>query len=283
MSAEHITDGSEARDAGWYNRQYDPRRPDQPMPQIIAEWQARADAWAVEPELLQYGSGERETIDLYRPENPRGLLIFYHGGYWRSCSKTEHGWIAKAFVEAGYSVAVANYPLCPDARFEEIVAAARNAFVHLHGATLPAERHNIIVAGHSAGGYLAALHRATDWVQHGLPSRPLAAAVALSGLFDLRPLQHTVMNEWLRFTPSTADQFSLDDKPSRSDVRLLALVGGDESDEFHRQSQMMASAWPLTHYEALPGRHHFDVLDELATGGIAYEHILALFRGDVDD
>ena len=273
MSGDNLGRGPD-----WYNAQYDPRSPDRPMPGIIGDWQARTAAWAVQPELVRYGDGERECADIYRAEAPQGLLIFYHGGYWRSCSKDEHGWIAQPFVEAGYSVAMMNYPQCPAASFDDIVDAVRKAFTEIYANVASEdERQRIVVAGHSAGGYLAALHRATDWTSCGLPESPLGGIVTISGLFDLRPLTHTVMNDWLLLDEAMASRLSLNDKPASFDVPTRHFVGEQESDEFHRQSREQAAFWSDSTYQSVPDRQHFDVLDELAAGRPIADEILARF------
>lgn len=248
------------------------------MPVIIRDWQARTAAWAAQPETVRYGEGERECADIYRAEAPRSLLVFYHGGYWRSCSEDEHGWIAQPFVEAGYSVAMMNCPLCPVASLDDIVDAVRRAFAELYANVASEdERRRIIVAGHSAGGYLAALHRATDWTQYGLPESPLAGIVTISGLFDLQPLAHILMNEWLRLDQTIASRLSLNDKPATFEVPTRHFVGELESGEFHRQSQEQAAFWSHSAYQSMPGRRHFDVLDDLAAGRPIADHILAQF------
>ena len=56
--------------------------------------------------------------------------------------------------------------------------------------------------------------------------------------------------------------------------RLVALVGADESEEFLRQSELIAGRW-AAQCERVPGRHHMDVLHELAAPG-SRTHALAL-------
>ena len=50
----------------------------------------------------------------------------------------------------------------------------------------------IVVAGHSAGGHLAAMMLACDWpaVAPDLPADLVKAALSVSGLFELEPLRH---------------------------------------------------------------------------------------------
>jgi arylformamidase len=54
----------------------------------------------------------------------------------------------------------------------------------------------------------------------------------------------------------------------RVNIPTVVAVGGDESAEFLRQSQdyvtAMRDAGLRSEYLAIPGRHHFDILDDLA-------------------
>jgi arylformamidase len=58
--------------------------------------------------------------------------------------------------------------------------------------------------------------------------------------------------------------------PAPAAGRLVAVVGGDESQEFRRQNTLIARAWGprvVTACEAVPGRHHMNVLNDLAYTG----------------
>jgi len=48
-------------------------------------------------------------------------MMFIHGGYWRSLDKKDFSFLAPAWVDAGVSLAVVNYDLCPKVTMEEIV------------------------------------------------------------------------------------------------------------------------------------------------------------------
>ena len=130
---------------------------------------------------IRYGEHPREVMDLFRAPDPRGTVVFIHGGYWRAFSKDDFSWVADGFLPQGLSVAILNYPLCPDVTLDRIVQATRAAFVHLWTEVLgEAERRRVVVTGHSAGGYLSALHLATAWDGFGLSPDPLAGRCARS-------------------------------------------------------------------------------------------------------
>jgi arylformamidase len=88
-------------------------------------------------------------------------------------------------------VALPGYDLCPEVRVGEIVAQIREAC-----RALATESPRLVVAGHSAGGHLAACMLATDWTKLDatLPHDFVQAAYAISGLFELKPLVSTSIN-----------------------------------------------------------------------------------------
>lgn len=259
-------------DPDWCEREYNPRLLVADAPAIYGPWAERAAETRSRhpPVEIRYGDHPREVLDLFRARSPRGAVIFIHGGYWRAFSKAESSWVADGFLQQGLSVVVPSYPLCPDVDLARIVSAIRTAFVHLHAAVLTEwEKAALVVTGHSAGGYLTALHLATDWTAHGLPADPLRGAVSISGVFRLAPLIRTSMNEALRLDEAAAARLSLHESPVRSRAALALVVGEAESAEFHRQSSQMAEHWRALDPERveLAGCNHFDVIDGLASPG----------------
>lgn len=60
---------------------------------------------------LSYGEGYRNTYDLYLPANekPKALMLFIHGGSWRSGKKEDMAWAAERYAREGYITASINY------------------------------------------------------------------------------------------------------------------------------------------------------------------------------
>lgn len=257
-------------DADWCEREYNPRLLVPDALSIYGRWAPRAEATRRRhPPIadIRYGEHPREVMDLFRAPDARGTIMFIHGGYWRAFSKDDFSWVADGFLEQGLSVALLNYPLCPDVTLSRIVEAARRAFAHLYREVLSEdERRRIVVTGHSAGGYLSALYLATAWEDYGLPADPLAGVVPISGVFSLAPLIQTSMNDGIRLDLAAAGELSLYGKPWRSRAPVALFVGGDESAEFHRQSADLASGWAELgpRLVDVAGRNHFDVIDGLA-------------------
>ncbi len=63
---------------------------------------------------IAYGDGAGETLDVF-PAAQAGapVLVFVHGGYWRSRDKSDFSFIAPSFNAAGAMVVLPNYALCP--------------------------------------------------------------------------------------------------------------------------------------------------------------------------
>ena len=257
----------------WHELQYNPRTTVANASEIIPAWKIRAERTQARLSFdadISYGPHPREVLDFYRAPNAKGTLIYIHGGYWRMLSKVETSWVADGFVEHDASVALINYPLCPEVTLGDIRNSIIRSFVHLYENTLnEEERKNIVVAGHSAGGYLAALHLATDWTKFGLPENPIAGVIAISGIYDVAPLMQTSMNADIRISQDTAPHLNLMTADIHSRAPIVFVVGGNEPQEFHRQAADQAKAWVEVKPRILSvaATNHFTVVDALATPG----------------
>jgi hypothetical protein len=96
----------------------------------------------------------------------------------------------------------------------------------------------------------------------------VARVVSVSGVHDLRPLLRTAMNAVLRLDAAEAAAESPALLTPREGLRLTAWVGGAELPEFRRQTALIANVWTGLGADAeaveANGRHHFDVIDDLA-------------------
>ncbi|MCE9657131.1 MAG: alpha/beta hydrolase [Burkholderiales bacterium] len=270
----------------WFDAQYNNRARIPEHLAILREWAERsAAARAALPGTLDiaYGSEPGERLDVFTTARPRApVLVYIHGGYWRALDKRDASFIAAPFVAAGALVVVTNYALCPAVSIATIVRQqqAALAWVWRHAAEHGGDPARIVVAGHSAGGQLAATMLATDWraIEPGLPADLVRGALSLSGVFELEPLRHApFLAPDLKLDAAAAERLSPVAMPAPRRP-LFALVGGDESEEFLRQNALIRTAWGAAAVpvcEAVPGRNHMSVLRELAEPG-ARTHRLAL-------
>jgi arylformamidase len=241
---------------------------------IFLRWQRDAAAYrdAATAErraelAIAYGARARETLDLFAPEDGHAtpLALFIHGGYWRSLEPSMFSHCASGLNARGVTVAVAGYELCPQAKIADIIDAMRQACLYLWRRF----GRRMMVYGHSAGGHLTACMVATDWkaLAPDAPADLVPAGYSISGLFDLAPLVQVAMNEDLRLDAEEAHRVSPLYWPVMPGRALDAVVGGQESSEFLRQSKTIAEAWRQgeaeTRYEEVSGKNHFTILDPL--------------------
>lgn len=228
-------------------------------PALIAGWARDAAAYREikPPREIRYGPGERHSFDFFDAENGAGAAaMFIHGGYWQALDKRFFSHMARGLNALGISVAVPSYDLCPNVRIGDIVEQIRAACAALHEET----RAPLVVTGHSAGGHLAACMLATE--------AHVASAYAISGLFELGPLIPTSINGALKLDAPEAEALSPLFWPAPEGKTLDAIVGGEESSEYLRQSAAIVRAWgehgAFTRYEEIESANHFTVIATLA-------------------
>jgi len=230
---------------------------------------------------LAYGLGPAHSVDLVVPvgDGPFPLFVYIHGGYWQALSKRESFFCATDCLSAGVAFAAVDYTLAPDAGLDAIVDECRQALRVLRDSATEnrIDPDQIVVAGSSAGGHLAAM------MGLGLDDgwRP-AAVVSVSGIFELEPLIGTSINEAV----------GLDTHAARRNSPMLADLAGFppsvlawgqiETDEFKRQSRHFASLLTTAGTSAstveVAARNHFNVVHDLCDrqtilGAIVHELI----------
>lgn len=230
----------------------------------------------------RYGPGPRCLLDVFPAGEGAPVLFFIHGGYWRALDKSDVSFIAGPCLTSGVTLVAPGYDLVPGVRVADIVDEMRLALRWVVENLAPSR---IVVAGHSAGGQLAAM-LALDQAARG--NGPICALAGLSGVYDLRPLRHTSINADLRLSAPEAAALSpllrLGDLPPGARLMpLLCAVGGDETDGFKRWSRDFAELWgarggAVQRMEPAR-RNHFTLLDPLADGADPLTRaILALAR-----
>lgn len=214
---------------------------------------------------LSYGPGREEMLDFYPAAHPDApLWVFLHGGYWQACTKDQHGQFGEGMRASGFAIAQLDYGLAPETKLPEMSAQIRRAlrFLVAEAASLGFDPSRIHLAGHSAGAQLAALAAAD-------PEGPKPASVLLlSGLFDLAPLAFLPMGATIGLDDAEAvRRASPMSYPPPSGVRIGLALGELETDAFKRQSADFAQAWGAGPPLVVPGRHHFDLLEDLRDPG----------------
>ena len=277
---------SRALTAEFVEREYNNRALVPEHPAIFARWER--DSKFVRETLpctldLPYGPDARHRVDLFRAADPRGTLVFIHGGYWRSLEKSMFSWLASPWVAAGINVAMPNYRLCPAVRIEDIVddaIAAMNWLFESAGRNDFAMQ-RVVVSGHSAGGHLTAAVFAAPRKRLAFDTARIAGGVPISGIFDFEPMRLFSFNADFGLDAAAVERLAVHKLKPTIPAPLVVAAGIRESSEFRRQSLLLADAWgpQVRSLLMLPDLNHFTVVDAFAERSQPlYEDTLALFR-----
>lgn len=264
--------------ADFYDTEYNARGAIPDHPHIFARWAAQSarTRQSLRGETdLAFGALADERLDFFPAErHDAPLLVFIHGGWWRSLDKSDFSFIAAPFVAAGVSVALTNYTLAPAASIEQITLQQTKALAWLyrHADAYGFDRNRIVLAGHSAGAHLAAMMMTALWPQidAALPPNLVKAAILMSGLYDLAPVAKAgFVAADLQLTPASILRLSPAMLPQAHPIPFFTAVGGLESDEFKRHTALIGNAWQATHAGALalPDANHLTICDAFAQPG----------------
>jgi len=217
--------------------------------------------------------GPNCLLDIYNPaEVTKGtpVFVFIHGGYWQECSRDVSGHAAESVTKMGAIYVGIGYDLCPSVSMAEIVAQVQAAFQFI--------RHRfpytvgIHIMGHSAGAHLATMILAQN--SHDFPSLLPVTIYAVSGVFDLRPIVETSVNNALKMTMEDAEEISPMDARnfkkiyanSRQSTRFIICIAENDSPAFHDQSvrfyEMLNATGVQCDFIEFENTDHFNIVEK---------------------
>lgn len=218
----------------------------------------------------RYGTDPEQKIEMFVPADARGplpVVVFIPGGGWRSGDPHDYRFIARALAPQGYAVVLAGYRLNHHGRFPVMLedGAAALRWVADHAARHGGDPARVVLMGHSAGAYNAAM-LALDrrWLAHQrLSADALRGVVGLSGPYDFYPFDDSATIAAFGHAPDPEDTQPI--AHVRGDAPpMLLLHGRDDTRVRPRNSVALARALTAagapTHAVLLDGMGHEAVI-----------------------
>lgn len=193
---------------------------------------------------LAYGSHPRQRLDVYVPagvaSTPRPIIVFFYGGSWNSGLRENYGFAARALAAAGYVVIVPDYRLVPEILFPEFLkdGAAAIRFVRAHAGEYSADPDRIVLAGHSAGAYNAAM-LALDPQWLGADKAAVKGLIGLAGPYDFLPLDGPIPVATFSAWPNAIETQPIH-YADAGDPPALLLHGADDDTVWPRNSESLS-------------------------------------------
>ena len=227
---------------------------------------------------VPYDLQSPQTLDLFLPAGGAErapIHVFFHGGYWKSLSKSEFSFVAGPITAAGGIAVVVDYGLIPAIDMDELVRQCRAsvAWLYRNAGSFGGDPDRQTISGHSAGGHIVAMVAATDWpAEYDLPATVVRGGIAISGLFDLEPIRLSFVNDELQLSEEAARANSpVHLPPPPPDMPMIVAYGADESEEYARQSAIYAEHLRghglAPDLRPIAGRNHFSIAADLKDPG----------------
>ena len=227
---------------------------------------------------VAYGQDPRQRLDVYQPlaTNRRAtppVVVFFYGGSWSKGERGEYRFVGEALASGGAIVVIPDYRLSPGVRYPEFVrdSAAAVKWAFDHAAELGGSPDNVVVMGHSAGGYNAAMV-ALDrrWLDGaGLaPQRKLAGWIGLAGPYDFLPIEDRQTQVAFRWPQTAPDSQPIAHVTGTAPRTLLLAAITDSQVNPQRSTvglgRLLQAAGVPTKVELYPRVNHVTLLAAMA-------------------
>ena len=221
---------------------------------------------------LRYGDHPRQTLDIHVPETasasrPAPVIVFFYGGSWSSGSREEYDFVGAALAARGFVTVIPDYRLYPEVRFPDFLydSALAVRFAEQNVAKFGGNGRRIILAGHSAGAYNAAM-LALDGrylQQAGVQRSSIRGFAGLSGPYDFLPLDVKVTQEVFGQAPNQPATQPISFAKPGSPPAFLATGDRDTlvypKNTINLSAKLRASGVPVIE-RVYPGLDHKDTL-----------------------
>lgn len=223
---------------------------------------------------VSFGDNPRQKLDVYGPPDGKPgapVALFVYGGGWNNGSRKEYQWAGKMLAAQGFVTVVADYRLTPEVSFpafvEDVAAAVRWAVDHTP--ELGGDPSRIVLVGHSAGAYNAAMVALDPRYLKavGVDRKRIKAFAGLAGPYYFPTLDGPILSKTFAGAPDNKVYQTLDYAGPGSPAAFL--VAGDADKTVRpRNTERLADALKKEGVEVeshiYPGQSHADVLLNLS-------------------
>lgn len=218
--------------------------------------------------------GGKDLLDVYMPGGAEDVpvVVFFHGGALRAGDRSYGYLVATRLVPLGIGVVSPSYRLTPSVTHPAHVqdAAAATAWVIENIGRYGGNPEKVYVAGHSAGGYLAALLAVNPKYlgDHDLTPASIRGAIPIGAFLYVEEVAADRPKDVWGANPKDWEAASVTPHISGADVRML-LIYADGDDEWRRQQNdrfgaaMRAAGNHGVRVVEVPNRDHSSLLTGL--------------------
>ena len=206
------------------------------------------DTYRLTPDV-PYGPNKRQVLDIYQPKRvpPLGgfpVVVFFYGGSWHMGERAQYRFLGEALASHGALVMVADYRVYPEVSYPDFLPDCAQAVVYAltHAQSHGGNPHRVVVMGHSAGAYNAAMIALDPrWLaQQGHAPSELAGWVGLAGPYDFIPIGDLETRETFHHPNVPLDSQPISHVNAKAPRTFLATGITDETVNPERNSIQLA-------------------------------------------
>lgn len=215
---------------------------------------------------IPYDSQPKQKLDIYWPAGKKHhntTIIFYHGGSWKSGSKSAYKFVGNRLANMGYTAVLANYRLYPEVVYPDFIKDSLKAIEWSFKNLLPAK---IVLMGHSAGAFNGAVLSVDKQYKNKLREFSVKGFIGIGGPYNFKPRPD------LRaiFASTKQRPYNLVAMVDKPDIPMLLIAGRLDWVVNYKNSLSLASKIQTCNGKVFvrifPFLEHFGVIAPLLPG-----------------
>ena len=221
---------------------------------------------------VAYGEGPRRKLDIYAPvdagQKPLPVIVFLYGGSWANGTREGYHFAARALAAQGFLTVVPDYRLVPEVQFPGFIQDCADAvrWTRGHARQYGADPDRIVLVGHSAGAYNAAM-LALDPQFLGADRTAIKGFAGLAGPYDFLPFNGSVVKTTFGAWPKP-DETQPIHYATASAPPMLLLHGQEDGTVWPKNSinldRKLRALGASSELKLYPGLGHVGIVTALA-------------------